>query len=71
MSKFSDFINKHGYTYKSFFLELFIFPPASLFIAWKIPNVAIVIRLSLSVLGVIVPLLPFILGGLGLSKIFG
>ncbi len=70
MSKFSDFVIKHGYTYKSFFLVLLVFPPGALVIAWKIPNVSILIRIFLTVLGVIVPLLPFILGGLGLSKIF-
>jgi len=70
MSKLSDFINKHGYTYKSFFLVLLVFPPGALVIAWKIPHATIVVRILLSVLGIVLPLLPFILGGLGISKLF-
>ena len=70
MGKLSDFIDKHGYTYKSFFLVLLVFPPGALVVAWKIPRTTIVVRILLTILGVIVPLLPFILGGLGISKIF-
>lgn len=69
MSKMSEFINKHGYTYKSYFLALVVFPPASLFVVWKIPNASLAVRLLLSALGIALPLLPFILAALGLSEL--
>ncbi|MFB6319435.1 hypothetical protein [Saccharicrinis sp. FJH54] len=71
MGKFSDFIQKYGYSYKSFFIALFVFPPAALFIAWKMPDLSVVVRILFTILGITVPLLPFILGGLGLSKLSG
>jgi hypothetical protein len=42
--KFHDFVNKHGYTLKAYWLSVFIFPPASIFIAWKKPGWAILYR---------------------------
>ena len=69
MSKVSDFVQKHGYSYKSFFVALFVFPPASLLIAWKIPNKSKVTRIILTIIAVIIPLIPLYLGGAGISKL--
>ena len=70
MNKVSNFIKKHGYSYKSFFVALIIFPPAGLLIAWKIPDISKVTRIILTIIGIIVPLLPLYFGGVGLSKLF-
>ena len=69
MSKVSDFITKHGYSYKSFFVALFIFPPASLIIAWKISDISKVTRIMLTISAILIPLIPLYLGGAGLSKL--
>jgi len=71
MNKVSNFIKKHGYSYKSFFVALIVFPPVSLLIAWKIPYISIVLRIILTIIGLIVPLIPLYLGGMGLFKLFG
>jgi hypothetical protein len=47
-----DFINKHGYSLKAYWLAVFIFPPAAIFIAWKKPGWTILHR----VLGLLVPI---------------
>ncbi len=67
--KAKDFINSNGYSYKSFFAALPVFPPASLIIAWKIPDISIVIRILLTVVAVVLPLSPLLVGWLGFSQL--
>ena len=69
MSKISDFISKHGYSYKSFILAAAIFPPAGVVWAWTRPNTPIAIRLALSVVAILPPVI-VLLGGMGLFKYF-
>ncbi len=70
MSKVSNFMKKYGYTYKSFFVALIIFPPASLLIPWKIPDISKVTRIILTIIGLLVPLLLLYFSGVGLSNLF-
>ena len=70
MSKVSDFIKKHGYSYKSFIVALIVFPPASLLISWKIPGLSKVTRIILTIIALIAPALILYIGGLGIFKLF-
>jgi len=54
------FIGKHGYSVKAYWLSVFIFPPAAIFIAWKKPGWTILHR----VLGTLVPMVVIISGPL-------
>ena len=70
MGKVSEFIKKHGYSYKSFFVALIVFPPASLFIAWKIQDISKATRIILTIIAIIVPLIPLYIGAVGISNLF-
>lgn len=71
MGKIGDFINKHGYTYKSFALAVIIFPPAGIVVAWKRPDTHLGMRLALTVVALL-PLVIVPLGGLALiQKLIG
>ena len=70
MSKVSDFIEKYGYTYKSFIVAVILFPPASLLIAWKIPDLSKVTRIILTIIAIIVPWLILYIGGVGIAKLY-
>jgi len=69
MSKVSDFMEKYGYTYKSFIVAVILIPPASFLIAWKIPNLSRGTRIILTIIAIIVPWLILILGGVGIAKL--
>ena len=70
MSKAADFIKKYGYTYKSFIVAVTLIPPASLLIAWKIPDLSKVTRIILTIIGIIAPWLILYIGGIGISKLY-
>lgn len=44
MEAASGFIQKHGYSWKAYFIALAAFPPAAMFIALKMPGVSAVTR---------------------------
>ena len=67
MGKVAEFINEHGYTYKSFVLATIIFPPAGIVIAWKRPDTHLVIRLALTVVATL-PMVIVPLGGVALLQ---
>ncbi|WP_241014861.1 hypothetical protein [Burkholderia sp. Ac-20379] len=59
--KVSEFVARHGLTYKAYVLSILFLPPAALYIAWKRPNLPISGRVALGVVGVVAP--PFIGAG--------
>jgi len=67
MGKIADFLEKHGYTYKSFGLAVLIFPPAAIVVAWKRPATSLAIRIALTV-AALIPMLAVPLGGLALIQ---
>ncbi len=66
MSKVSDFLDKYGYTFRSYFIGIFLLPPASFYIAWKIPNLNKLVRMALCIL----VLVPHVFIFLTLSSLF-
>lgn len=70
MSKITKFVEKYGYTYKAIILGILLFPPASILIAWKKPDLHITLRILFTIISVISPFVPWVLGALGISKFF-
>jgi len=58
MGKVSKFLEEHGYTFKSYFLAFVLFPPACLWIAWKIPHLSWGTRVSLTSMTAVPAVLP-------------
>jgi hypothetical protein len=56
--KIVAFVEKHGYTYRSYVLSILLFPPAAVYIACKKPGVPMPGRVVLNVVAVAAP--PFI-----------
>ncbi len=71
MSKLTNFVEKYGYTYKAIILGVLLFPPASILIAWKKPQLNIIVRVLITIISVISPFVPWVLGALGIAKLFG
>jgi hypothetical protein len=42
MTKVKEFIEKYGFSYKSYWVAFFVLPPAAIFIAYKMPNTSVV-----------------------------
>jgi hypothetical protein len=51
--KIVEFVQVHGYTYKSFALSTVLCPPAAVFIAFKMPGIGVARRIVLGVVGLI------------------
>lgn len=68
-NKVRAFINKHGYTYKSYFIALIVFPPACYLIAWKMTDINTSTRLALFVLAFVLPTAMILLGGAGVFQV--
>ena len=67
MGKIKEFINEHGYTYKSFVQAVILLPPAGIIVAWKRPDTHVAIRLALTVVALLpIVIVPF--GGLALFQ---
>ena len=56
--KIAAFVEKHGYTYRSYVLSILMFPPAAVFIACKKPGVSLAGRVALNAVAIVSP--PFI-----------
>lgn len=69
MNKVKEFIEKHGYSYKSYIIALIVFPPTCFVIAWKISDINLFIRITLSVVAVVIPISVMFLGGTAVSKL--
>ena len=70
MNKATEFIVKYGYSYKSYFIALIVFPPACYLIAWKIPDIKTITRVLLTIIAVVIPTAIVMLGGLAVFEIF-
>jgi hypothetical protein len=53
-----QFVERYGYTYRSYVLSILLFPPAAVYIACKKPGVAMSGRIVLNIIAVTTP--PFI-----------
>ena len=66
--KIAQFIEKHGYTMKAYAVAFIVFPPAALFLSWKIPSKPLIVRCILTLLAFIPLLAPFFVGALLISS---
>lgn len=69
MQKIKVFLEKNGYSYKSFMFAWVTFPPACFFITWKIPDINILMRFILTFIAMI-PFAIMYFGGATLLKVF-
>ena len=60
--KIAAFIEKRGYSYRAIFIAIAAFPPAALFIIWKKPDCNLTIRIGLTLVSFIPPIV-FLWGG--------
>ena len=71
MNRISTFGREHGYSYRSFLVAMVAFPPAALLIAWKIPDISTVTRITLTAVAVVAPPALLYLSALVLVGLFG
>jgi hypothetical protein len=63
MGKISSFLDKHGFSFKSYGIAFILFAPAAIIISWKIPKISVGTRLILTLLTAIPLLFPIVAGG--------
>lgn len=62
--KMLNFVAKYGFTYRGIAMATVLFPPAALYIAWRMPNASLPARLGLAVVALAVPaVMPLVIGG--------
>ena len=54
-------VGKYGFTYRGYVMSTLIFPPAGMYIGWKMPGASLITRIGLTVLPlVVIQILPAI-----------
>lgn len=54
--KIDAMVSKYGLNYRGYVLSTLIFPPAGVYVGWKMPGVPIAMRLALVAIAVLTPL---------------
>jgi hypothetical protein len=54
--KVDALVSKYGLNYRGYFLSTLVFPPAGMYVGWKMPGASLAVRLVLIVSAVLAPI---------------